>query len=73
MIRDAPYRPAVVITDSPTGPAPTTATTSPGFTPPYWTRSQTPLGGWSRVPAAEDSGSPAPSTVRFGRLSAGRK
>ena len=47
MIRDAPYRPEVAITDSPTGPAPMTATTSPGLTPPYWTPISNPVGRMS--------------------------
>ena len=47
MIRDAPYRPAVAITASPTGPAPTTATTSPGLTCPYWTPISNPVGRMS--------------------------
>ncbi len=34
MTRAAPYRPAVIIAARPTGPAPTTATTSPGLTRP---------------------------------------
>ena len=47
MIRDAPYRPAVATTASPTGPAPTTATTSPGLTCPYWTPISNPVGRMS--------------------------
>ena len=47
MIRDAPYKPAVATTASPTGPAPTTATTSPGLTCPYWTPISNPVGKMS--------------------------
>ena len=47
MILAAPYRPAVAITASPTGPAPITATTSPGLTCPYWTPISNPVGRMS--------------------------
>jgi len=41
----APSPETTVIADSPTGPAPTTATVSPGFTPPYCTPISKPVGG----------------------------
>ena len=47
MILAGPCRPAVAITASPTGPAPITATTSPGFTCPYWTPISKPVGRMS--------------------------
>ena len=40
--------------DRPTGPEPTTATTSPGLTAPYWTPISKPVGRMSdsRMPSA---------------------
>jgi len=42
-----PYSRAVIIAASPTGPAPTTATTSPGRTLPFWTPTSNPVGRMS--------------------------
>ena len=47
MMRPAPAMAAVIIAASPTGPAPTTATASPGLTPPFWTPISKPVGRMS--------------------------
>lgn len=44
MTLEAPKSPVVRIADSPTAPAPTTATVSPGFTPPARTPTSYPVG-----------------------------
>jgi hypothetical protein len=48
MIRAAPAISAVIIEAKPTGPAPTTATVSPGLTPPLCTRSHSRWAGCQR-------------------------
>ena len=55
MIRDGPYNPAVMIEARPTGPEPTTATTSPGATCPFRTPISKPVGRMSESMIAASS------------------
>ena len=62
MTLEGPYKRDVITADSPTGPDPITATTSPGLTRPYWTPISKPVGRMS------DSRMPSESLIPLGIL-----
>ena len=59
MMVAAPYSPAVAMAANPTGPAPTTATVSPGLTRPYCTPISKPVGRMSESITAWSSLTPS--------------